>query len=208
MPALVKMPQTHLNSFHTSNSLLFQFILHDFLLAYHVLSTAQPKEIANTMAKLSGASSHHMRLFSWGLDSGILARLKNYCAFFSDNLQDESDIVAMYRCADKAWLLSLECLDNSTEEGVNKVSSQLSKFGKLVDKVALQFSDDENVVYFFLRHHQEFDQVVSRSFVYKLLNKMYPRGVSEAERFLVSRYSKRGFDSLLPAISSKIVELS
>lgn len=221
MPALMKMPHTHLNSFHQSNSLLFQFILNDFLIALRAVKGASEqspldyKSIVEAMTQLSGSTQHYMRLFSWNFDLGILAKLRSYSAFISDSMSNEDpDLTAIHRCADQAWFQSVECLTKARSEDPTlnldlvKLSARMHRFGDLLGKAALQFSDDENVVYFFLRHYKEFDELILKGFVCKLLNKMYPHGIAEAEKFLLKRYSVRGFNNLLANISAKIAELS
>lgn len=182
--------------------------------------------ITQSIIMLSGSTQHYMRLFSWNADAGILGKLKNYCAFFSHNTDyEDKTLLAMHRHADKAWILCMQSMDiiGAMHEAapkasaahqeelytiLEKINACMRNFARLISEVCLQFSDDENVVFFILRHHEQLDAVIGPGYVSKLLRKMYPKGIQEAARFLIKRYTGRGFANLLPAISSKISELS
>ena len=72
----------------------------------------------------------------------------------------------------------------------------------------LEFSLDENVLFFILRHKDKLDSIYGEGFVKKIFNKMYPDGINEAENYVKKKYAKRGFHNLLMVIASKFTELA
>lgn len=241
MPSHMAAPHVHLNTYHHNNSLLFQFILNEFLLTYREVKTlhhltaplkASAKKangdfnaIVQTIVQLSGPTHHYMRLFSWNIDAGMLGKLKNYCAFFSHNADyEDKTLLSMHNYADKAWILCLQSMEtlraiqaeskaSAAQRAelyamLDKLNLYMHRIARLIGQASLQFSDDENVIYYLLRHHKQLDALLGKGYTGKLLKKMYPKGVQEVGRFLMKRYTSRGFENLLPEISAKISELA
>jgi len=239
----------HFNSYHHNNGLLFQFILSEFLEAFSEME--QIKTLAEKIAKeekkslhegtgrqilivlygytakLAGSTPNFMRLFSWNLDNGLLAKLRNYCVFFSHNanLQDKESIL-LQRNANRIWETCLACLDfmqsllnqsskvNVLEQKkvlnllIEKMMRCMRHFANLLAKIMVNFRDEENVMFFLLRHHQEFDRCYGSQFIAKFFNKMFPKGLIESQQFLSERYTNRGFENLVPLIVMKMAQLS
>lgn len=239
MPASVIFSRQQVKSYHQHQHLLFQFILSELLLAHQEMVKVQQLLAANTsgcdqllfsklighIKSLSGSTKGHMRLFSW-VDDGILAKLKNYCAFLChEEGHTHKEQNNVYRDANNAWLISLQVLDtvriiaqelpaDATYDigvlcmSVEKIHQAIDRFARRLTKIMLMFRHDENVVFFILRHKEQLDDLYSPNFTYKLLHKMFSKGLQEANYFLSEKYSARGFTNILPIIQKKIKELT
>jgi hypothetical protein len=242
--------QSHFNAYLHNNSLLFQFILTELICAFRLIKEVNQlsnelKEdlhsnrseevfynLKSCISKLAGSSQEYMRFFSWNNEDGALAKLKNNCAYFSQNSEyEEKDIRNLHRFAHKAWLLCLRALDmmrlieheslldepNSEEspdshlallmQTIHKVNLSIERVAALIVRLFTQFREDENVVFFLLRYKEQLNELYGTNFVFKLLLQMYPKGLKQASHFLLKKYAGRGFDNLLPIIASKISEL-
>lgn len=176
-----------------------------------------PDQIETILNKLIGSKRDSMRLFSWNFSEGTLTRLKTYCSVFAQNADnDEKELIAMQYYADKVWqhcLQAIEALHDSPDQRTplfvahEKASGAMHRFAKIISRVIQQFRDDENVVFFVLRHKQQIDKLYGRRFIIKLLCRMYPKGLREAQHFLTKRYVDRNFDNLLPKLSAIFTEL-
>lgn len=180
-------------------------------------------ELAEHMSKLSGSSQHYMRILSWN-DDGFLTKLKNYCALLcqQDNNEDKYQ-TKMHLEANQAWLLSIRVLDIiralslkhreelANEENLHaaqeKLNRCLQRLSRLVMRSVLQYRDDENVVFFLIRHKKQLDAIYKPGYVANLVSKMFPKGTQDASHFLVKRYTERGFETLIPTIHKKLAEL-
>ena len=215
------LPARNFIAYHQNDSLLFQFILSEFLEVFLETQALAKKlhsqeEILRVLTKLVG-SSQDMRLFSWNHLSGQLAKLKNYCSLFLQNADShEKEPIALQYNADKAWIYCLEALDlihqtspdhTASLTAIEKACSSLQRFARLIVRLLPQFRDDENVIFFVLRHHEKFDALYGSKFINRLFYRMYPKGPKEAGFFLTQKYLHRGFDNLLPLVASKISEL-
>lgn len=250
MPLRSKQTLRDVNTYHHNHSLLFQFILSEFIIAYsqlqkmqssvsHLKETAkrsslieQDHQLLETLmtsvSKLAGSSQDYMRIFSWNYDDGVLAKLKNYSAIISQNaVREDKDMAGLHRNANKAWLACLQTLDllrmllqqskkaTTLDESLHiefqaafhKMSAALQRFARTTAQFLKQFKEDENVILFILRHHDQIDALYEPKFVAKLFNKMYSKKLAGARQFLINAYTKRGFDHLLPAINTKFAEL-
>jgi len=234
---------------HQSNeSLLFQFILSDSVLAFREM--AQIKElnkalqsedhdsakifdaIINHIATLSGSSKEEQRFFSWNLDSGVLTKLKNHCTLFCQSADEkDKELILLDRYANRSWLLCLQCLDilramksagippskgqsrhfaqySILYATLEKFISQMNRLARLIMRLFVKFKDEENVIFFLVRSHQDFDELFGPQFVLESLRKMFRGGLKEVEHFLITRYDSRGFENIVPLIQSKIKEIA
>lgn len=226
-------------AYHQQQHILMQFIWTELILASHHAKEAKKilekfssssnnagrlslmQCLKEHITKLSGSAQDYMRLFSWD-DDGILAKLKNYCAYLTQYKigqgKDQSD---MSHEANKAWLFSLEALDclnmmsqskaflkkNPLSETLIKIDRSISRLKNLTARLAMQFRTDENVLFFILRHQEQLDNLHRRGFVKTLMQKMFPKGKQAAQQMLIKKYSARGFQQFAPSIRSKIEQL-
>ncbi|HEV8051018.1 MAG TPA: hypothetical protein VGP47_00875 [Parachlamydiaceae bacterium] len=229
----------HVNSYHQNNSLLFQFILAEFLEAFteiqrldslcsrtsnlssDELSCRQAENnlhlIHPVLTKLVGSTRDYMRLFSWNFSEGLLPKLRTYCALFLQNADtDEKELIAIQHYADKIWQNCLQALDALHEvpqdrtqlfASLEKSSSAMQRFAKLMTRLIHQFRNDENVIFYVLRNHKTFDKLYGNRFVIKLFSKIYPKGLKEAHNLLITKFTDRGFENMLPSIFAATAEV-
>lgn len=214
----IKLPHHHINAYHLSHSLLFQFILSEMLTAHQDVQVAVMKknDFKTLLSKLTGSHQEFVKPMAWGGGDGTLSKLSRYCAYFSQFVDPaDKKLRALHLNANKAWLIGLDCLhlifdDRGLDEvqlELHKLSLAIKHLGRLVVKVIEEFADDENVIFFVLRHFEQFDEHFGNGFVAKLFKKMYKGGRDEAARMLSTKYSKRGFVHLLPIIATRMAEL-
>ncbi len=210
---------------HQSKGLLIQFILSELIKSHNQISEIHQsredcKKIALSVVKLSGSKSCSA-LFSWNPEDGILWRLKNYSKTLS-SLEDKSDplILKMENEANGAFLGALHSLDilqqignfqeekeQAIQKGLQKIIDPLKRFSKALALVLQKFKSNENVIFFLLRHQNELDKIYGKQFVFKLINRMHPKGIEETADFVLQQYKNRGFNHFIPAIKKKISEL-
>lgn len=178
------------------------------------------QDLVEQMSRLSGSSQHYMRLLSWN-DDGFLTKLKNYCALLcQQNTSENSDQLKMHQEANHAWLLSMQALDmirtfsnqGTFDEEIlyanqEKLNRCLQRLSRLIMRHLLHYQDDENVVYFLVRHKKQLDGLYKPGYTANLIKKMFPKGKQDVSQFLLQRYAERGFDSLLPTIQTELTEL-
>lgn len=228
-----------LGSHHLSNSLLFQFILSDFIIAFlemqgidHLCHRKQLpvvekmcyehnveliKSIKIILDRLVGLKHDHCKRFSTNMTEGILTRLKMHCINFCQASDGEAkELLAMQHYAEKSWqncMLAVDALGDAHNKCgplfayLEKASNALHRLGKLTARLMQHYRDDENVVFFVLRHKDSFEKAFGKRFVTKLFCRMYPKGLSEAENFLVKKYKERSFENIAPVINRLFTEL-
>lgn len=184
---------------------------------YQICNQETIQQVENLLTNLIGSQRGDTRLVSWNFREGILTRLKTHCAFFSQNAdQGEKELIAMQHYIDKVWqhcMQAMGLLYESPEKrpplytALEKASSAMQRFAKLIARVIHQFRDDENVIFFLLRHNHQIDKLYGSRYINKLLCRMYPKGLREVRHFLSKKYTERNFEHLLPAISTMIAEI-
>ncbi|MBA3814925.1 MAG: hypothetical protein H0X29_00065 [Parachlamydiaceae bacterium] len=239
MTAYARVLARSVGSYHLNNSLLFQFILSDFLAAYldiqsldilchrKLLPVVEKTysehneelihKIAEVLERLIGTKNDHIKRFSSNINEGILTRFKMHCSKFSHQSEgDTKELLAMQHYAEKAFqncLLAVDALQDAPNKYtqlftyLEKASTALHRLGKLITRLILQFRDDENVLFFVLRHKDSFDKAFGKRFISKLFCRMYPKGLREAEHFLIRKYMDRSFDNITLIITRLFVEL-
>lgn len=223
----------HVNAYHHRNSLIFQFILTEFIESFEEIQQLErlcsrkvdvhtknkeetQKQIESAITKLVGSTRDYMRIFSWNFGDGLLEKLKTYCALLLRNAaNDEKEIIALLHYAEKTWQAVMQAKDHLHEDNHRKIllhyfekaNTSLQRFSKVIVRIVPQFRDDENVVFCILRNKEKLDRLHGPRFVAKMLGRMYSKGLKEAHHFLSRKYAERGFDHLLPVITKKISEV-
>lgn len=72
----------------------------------------------------------------------------------------------------------------------------LERLKKLLPKIALQFKEDENLLFFLIRHQDQWDQVYGENATAKLLKKLHPH----YSTYIEEKYAERGYGHLTPII--------
>ena len=183
------------------------------------------KKLHSSIEHLSGASYNYMRILSWKQDYGLLNKLNHYCALFSQHpTKNVKEVQKVHQLAGEGWLISIGLHDltfnlkkQSIDEWegsfkqictfVDKIFKKITQFSKLLPKIIQEYSENENVIFFILRHKKEFDDLIHPDFVRNLFNMHYNEGAVEAEKMLLDQYSKRGFYQLLPIIMEKFRDI-
>ncbi len=232
--------------YHQNNSLLFRFVLIEFMLAYQEIQPLpalldeikttfypvpqlQKREhylhlLKTSLIKLSGYSPSQHLFFSWHLDHGLLAKLKNYSLFLRQNLDPKNpELTSLKKNAEKAWSCSLQCIDmihsieheeisinayDQIQEILNKTIASLHRIARSFIRLISYFIEDENVIYFLICYHTQIERLYGTGFLSKLLNKIYPKGLQDVTLLLKEKYRRRGFENIVATIDEKIGQLS
>lgn len=209
-----------LNSFHHTDSLLFQFILSEFLQTLDAVVQIEKASLhspdfsllAGWLGTLSGSCPGAARSFPWSQEDGRLIKLKSYIDYLVeewDGKQEVKTAKKLQKLVHHTWFAALEasdCVRNETFDHLlkmlDKLQSSSQRIKKGVAKMLPYFAGDENVVFFMIRHHARFSGIYGSDFVFKTLQKMYPGGIAEAKSFLQTAFMRRNFHEVLPALNS------
>ncbi len=232
-----------------NDSLLFQFILAEFLTAlpevqgieeiYSALEAhlsqspsagrveQELSHLTNAVAHLTGGVFEEEQPFPWVSNKGSLGKLKYFCQLYQDLDETSSTIRADLRGSvsrafhavlqSRELLLQIRSPVDANRRKVdicnlnrllNRINNCMGQASALIIPLSVPYKRDENVLYFILRHHCEFNHLFHPHFVQGLFEGIFESGVVEAESFLKEAYTKRGFHAILPAIGHLISNLS
>lgn len=239
----------HQNQSGNKESLLFQFVLSVYVSAkeeilalqdhYENLSVAikskdiqkeKIQELAKSITLLSGSSSTYQPFSFLSLDTGSIAKLKNYCLLFLMHFHSPSRLAKQLKIkAENLWLESRELLScnadihlllsflylqntpnsqhlQAIKKKIDKLLKSIDSLGQVIASIAKKFSSDENVLFFLLCHRKKIDFVYGTSMTYQMLTSS-SKDLKNIGDFIKKQYAARGFDELVPIISAKIAEL-
>lgn len=216
-----------ITSFHEIKHLHFLFMNLSFLIQTEANKKKiedEFKKIKVATEKLSGGSHHQMKLFAWH-ETGLLNKLNHYCALFTKHLVNEfMPVQKIYKHANKSLLYCIELHEIVYElqtKGLDvirqnlqllkniekKIYNRMQRFAKNLPSIIKKFSDNENVIFFILRHKEDFEKLFDESFVLNLIKVNYTHGLSDVKQMLLKNYSERGFHQLLPIIIEKFQQI-
>lgn len=211
----------YLISFNEIKHMHFLFMNFSFLIE----TQSHKKKIINefnniklSIEKLSGASHHQMRLFAWH-ESGLLNKLNHYCALFAKHF-DLLPAQKIYKYVNKSLLSCIELhelifeLQNKNLENIlqnfdylksieKKIYTRMFRVSRHLPEIVKRFSSNENVLFFLLRHKDDFEKLIDESFILNLMTVNYTNGLDDVKQLLLKNYSERGFHQLLPIIVEK-----
>ena len=209
-------PIGYFKAFHHDTPLLFQFIYTEFLAAQQEMlsltklaglkaDNVSLEVVSSVLTKLCGAAADYKRLFHWNSNDGILTKLKTNCSYFHQNCPG-SESSMLHAFVDQAWLLIAECLHRLHEQSsietplLLQAAENLLSAGEILKGMIEGFKEDENVIFFILRHQNQLDALYPEPFVRNYFEKIYPEGLLSVSRLLIERYKARGFAHLIPSI--------
>lgn len=241
--------ETNLNVYSQSTSLLFQFILSEFVISYkkiqEIEKTYEQMESSLIKLRLQGDVGIYLnalldlmpsltgsqmvivneQTFPWTNHKGSLNKLRHYCYLLSHRSSGQSDILNMNISVSKAFHSALQirevifslqrqCEDPhripnyvSLYQLLDRVIDNMRRASRLILRILIQFKEDENVLYFLLKHKTDFDQLYKTQFVARILKKMFPKGALDANDLLKKKYSDRGFHNLIESITNQVSNL-
>lgn len=198
-----------------NEGILFQFILHEFLKSHALIegirSSANPeKDFAMLVGHDHKDDSRSYACF-WTEQIGSLKNLKTYISLLSVhfpavNNANDPDYKNLFQCV---VTMSHALFDFHNcpyhEEKIKKgerLNRALKKMSRSLHNRLHRYCEDENVLLFLIKSHREFSQIFGSAAMAKLMK--LKGGINELQAFLLERYSKRGFDHLLPLIRETI----
>ncbi len=209
------------SSFHQNNGLIFQFILIHYCSAMTEMMTLEAilkknskgldERVIETFERLQGPPFKN-GLYPWNADNGLFFKLKNFCsALAAKSYEKDKEALYLEKAADKVWKLGRDIQESTlcvrSFSKMLKLSAAMRTLARQIVQTIPQFRDDENVIYFLIKNHERLDSLFGSHFVVTLMDFLFPAGQEETEKFLINRYTQRGFTQLLPMITSQTENL-
>lgn len=196
--------------YHQNEALLFQFLLHECLRAHQILRKKQSLELFLQIVGHVGETSD-----TWQAPYGHLPRLLHYCSLLATHFNETSSSLCknLGEILDRAYLTAKRCYA-LLEKGKNEntqlyadLRKEIRSFVTLLFVKLYDFRDNASVLYFLLRHQEQFDALYREPIIKKTFYAFFPDGLREAQIFLVEKFSKKGFNHLIPHIEQKLKTL-
>jgi len=186
--------------------------------SFHDLNSLLEK-IKPSILSIGGPSQKPFFTTPWNQKQGHLEKLEDYSYLLVFNTERNNPTyyalhqdIQSARANVKQFLRLLQiwnCQSSMFMNSVEPSQIQLS-LGILYDhikKIALSLStvlqfcgDNENVAFFFLRHHRDISTHLGRRFFRDALQNLFPKGPAKAQSELKKKFKKRGFDHLIDQI--------
>ncbi len=174
--------------------------------------------------KLIGSSYQYMRFFSFTNEHGLLTKLRNNCTFLLQIIDlKKKNLIDIQKESQKAWILGLKSLDyihllekkkllkeshfQSIQSNLRKVEKAIEKLGILLADLILEFSQDENVLYFLLKNYKDLKSIYGMHFVEELFQKLFANGLDQGISYIQEKYHLRGFTHLHLSIENAAKEV-
>lgn len=180
------------------------------------------RNLLSSMADALGRSFLDRAVFTWHSNTGCLTKLAHYCSLWQGKNHAALGLI-LKKEAHRAWLLCLEVHRlvgqwrlrakseilrelQAIQRVVVKLKAIMVKLRRALVNILSFFSRDENVVYYMLRHREAVTAVYGSRFIANWLKKSFAC-LDKAAGFLQRRFTKRGFDQIVPLIAEKIREV-
>ena len=221
----LKFPHFPIPQNRLSNALLFQLLLSQLLKFYQSFSELKA-HIATTPQDLSIIKEYFKILLdnpqftiapespSWNTNQGSLKKLQNLSySLVQDGTLDQEITTKLHEKFSKALTEGQKCWDSLFQKNTinkelfEKCNRYLDRSLNLVKKLLIHFQDDENVLFFLLRHSETFDLMYNSQFTISFLQKIYGKNLENIEKQLKEKFSNRRFEHLFTIISEKMKKI-
>ena len=216
----------HHLSTHRDNSLLFQFIMVEFIRCCQTLEEAQQlmtllfadrkgqtfSDLKERVTALVG-NDHYQQLPVWTREESHFNKLIQHCFYFNHEEKNLSDQLCRHsEYAFHHLLIAQEKLNGvyaleDVEIELENGARGMRRFKKVIPEITATFSYNENVLYFFLRHHAELDQQCGNGWTAKLFKRLFSGGIEEMQALISNRYRRRGFGTEAMHIEMHVNEM-
>ena len=171
------------------------------------------EKLLEAIKELSGQVTSYAPTFPWTVHQGSVKALVHYSHLLYKKQPRASIIERSERAYRQARLAKIHLIAWKEEETISQLHLKalgraiqslirnMHRIGQHLLKEIPTYAHDENVIFFLLRHREEFDTLFVAPIVKELLDKMYRGGSAQAEQHLIRQYSKRGFENLLPQVT-------
>ncbi len=218
----------HFNAYYLDNTLMIQFVISEFIsttqLAEKLKSLTdqylQSKikfdkastQLYETLSILVGTRLDRKQLAFSRWTQGPLTKLKEFCEQYYRNGGVKNEVIeSLHTHVYQAWIDALQNIEilNTMQIGLGKETlanvkqnfsnlfNSLNCLTKSIPQFLKDNIDNEYVIFFLLRKKEDLVHIYGVSFVNKLLKS---RKVSQ----LVQSFTDRGFENILPLISTHI----
>ena len=225
------MPNRSLSIYHQSASLLFQFVLEEFLASWprivelqhcHIelksaLDGRNQNEVDRILAHMSvavadltGSEQVGNMIYPWSAKKGALGKLKHYTHLFDGFEALRTDVSKAFHATLQAREVLWQWRQGSPDEGLFKLLDRIDELAQRLKRhmpeVLTHFGDDENVLLFLLKRQAELAVIYDG--LVEMVEGLFSEGLSGLEQHVRQRYFDRGFHQMLPMISSSVAELA
>lgn len=207
-----------------SPSISLQFLISEFFQTYdsfrkivYLINEEQYGEPLNSLiSSLISFQFGQFSLFSKKLDESNLSKLLHYATCLERHeIQALHDTPSLSSVCRQCWMLGLQILESIDTTDFKRIFPLLKKIRHVIKRIGndlvkaiILLKDDENILYFVLRHTKQFDELYGIRFTSKLFKSLFGQSLGEARNYLVTKYSNRGFHELVPKIDSYFTEIS
>lgn len=206
----------HLNARQQSAPLLLQFLLSEFIHVFHQFRSIETligeeqfgHSLHSLLLKLSGSPPRQKKSFQWNPDHGSASKLNFYATFFLDEVKPLGiEFLQLEKSCKESRALGIALLDVIEGQKIGEIAPAVKKLRRCVGQIAKElvkaialFKENENVLYFLLRHKAQLDGIYESNFTVKLLKHLFLNDLQKVKDLLVRKYSSRGFGCLAKKI--------
>lgn len=206
----------HLNAYYQTSPLLFQFSFTEFFHIYQQFSSIEAllteeqfnHSLFQLLARFCGPLPEKTKIFYWTQNNGSLSKMYHYAVFLINKCKPiYQNFPLLDNTCKNCWISGVELSEaielqefNKINQMQKKLRNQLRQMAKDLIRVAGYFKDNENVLYFFLRHNHQIDYIYGPKFTHQLLSSLFNKDLQEARNFIIDKYTLRGFGKLIEGI--------
>ncbi|MCC5831920.1 MAG: hypothetical protein JJU12_02630 [Chlamydiales bacterium] len=195
-------PENPFAFFHQNEALLYQFFLHESLLACMLVKETPTPDL---LKQIMGESAHQFYN-----SQGHLPKMLHYYDLHMENFEPYPAMKSVGRTLDRALSAARSCADLIDKECKDhkkhflQLRRELKKVGKLLYDLLPHYKNNPHVLYFVLCRHEQLDSLYGKASLVSLFDSLFEGGLVEVETFLSDSFSRKGFHHLLPNIQKQL----
>src|SRR5690348_9764900 len=180
-----------------NRSLLIQFLAAELIVTFKDL-----KRNAPTQEILSIEKSFFP--FDWAYPYGHINKMREYASVLESSFpQLKKATLHFQQLVNQLFAYPRP----KTDKLAARCSECLPEIFLALEPFIKACKENENLIFFLLKHREEIDQCMRKNYLHALLLKLHPTGLSELCEKLCDNYHHRGFYFLIPEIKHLMSEL-
>lgn len=177
-------------------SLLIQFLLFEMFEAlraadagrWDLLLTAEPRFFP----------------YDWSATTGFMNKIAAHGALLKNSFPDQKRVVKNF---EKTLAKELSTLHKMKKPSKEPFEAALSKLYMCLEPLIVCCKEDENLIFFLLKHCKEIDRLMQEGHLQKFMHTIHPCGLESLGEKMCDQYHQRGFFSQISEFKLLLTEL-
>jgi hypothetical protein len=142
--------------------------------------------------------------YDWASTTGYLNKIWEHSSCLKKSFPDQAKVVKGF---EKIFAKQLDSLSKKRRPAQEHFEIALQKLYSALEPLIEFCKEDENLLFFLLKHRKEIDLLTQKGYLHRFILKIHPSGLESLGEKMCDQYHQRGFFSQISEFKLLLTEL-